>query len=42
MTTGARVDRTGTTTNGETGIRASGTRPTFEYLLVYSLGGTIP
>jgi hypothetical protein len=42
MTTGARVDRTGTTTNGETGIRASGTRPTFEYLLVYRLGGIIP
>ena len=42
MTTGARVNRTGTTTNGETGIRASGTRATFEYLLVYRLGGTIP
>jgi hypothetical protein len=42
MTTGARVNRTGTTTNGESGIRASGTRATFEYILVYRLGGTIP
>jgi len=40
---GTRLDRTTTgSTSGESGIRASGSSATFEYLLVYRLGGTIP
>jgi hypothetical protein len=38
-----RVNRSTTgSTSGECGIRASGTDATFEYLLVYRLGGTVP
>jgi hypothetical protein len=41
--TGARVDATTTSsTTGDAGFRASGARATYEYLLVYRLGGTIP
>jgi hypothetical protein len=43
LSTGERLNRTTTgSTSGESGIRASGTSATFEYLLVYRLGGTIP
>ena len=39
----ARLNRSTTgSTSGECGIRASGSSATFEYLLVYRLGGTIP
>jgi hypothetical protein len=43
LSTGARLNRTTSgSTSGESGIRASGVSASFEYLLVYRLGGTIP
>jgi hypothetical protein len=40
---GTRLNRTTTgSTSGESGIRASGVDASFEYLLVYRLGGTVP
>jgi hypothetical protein len=39
---GQRQDRTDTSTTGASGFRSTATRATFEYLLVYRLGGTIP
>jgi hypothetical protein len=40
---GARVNRSNSSsTSGESGIRASGVDATFEYFLVYRLGGTVP
>ena len=40
---GTRLNRTTTgSTSGESGIRASGSSATFEYLLIYRLGGTVP
>jgi hypothetical protein len=40
---GTRLNRSTTgSTSGESGIRASGSSATFEYLLVYRLGGTVP
>jgi hypothetical protein len=39
--TGERQDRSDTATVGESGFRSSGTTATFEYLLVYRLGGTL-
>jgi hypothetical protein len=39
----ARVNRSNSSsTSGESGIRASGVDATFEYFLVYRLGGTVP
>ena len=40
--TGQRQNRSDTSTSGESGFRSTGTSATFEYLLVYRLGGTIP
>jgi len=40
--TGERHDRTDTSTQGSAGFRSTGSNATFEYLLVYRLGGTIP
>jgi hypothetical protein len=41
--TGVRVNATATSsTTGDSGLRASGARATYEYLLIYRLGGTIP
>jgi hypothetical protein len=43
LSTGARLNRgTSGSTSGESGIRANGASASFEYLLVYRLGGTIP
>jgi hypothetical protein len=39
--TGERQNRTDTATSGASGFRSSGTSATFEYLLVYRLGGTL-
>jgi len=39
---GQRQNRNDTSTTGESGFRSTATRATFEYLLVYRLGGTIP
>jgi thrombospondin type 3 repeat protein len=38
---GERQTRNDTQTNGEAGFRSSGSRATFEYLLVYRLGGAL-
>ena len=38
--TGQRQTRSDTSTTGESGFRSTGTSATFEYLLVYRLGGT--
>ena len=40
--TGVRLDATKTSTTGESGLRAIGARATFEYLMIYRLGGTVP
>jgi hypothetical protein len=40
--TGQRQNRSDTSTTGNSGFRSTGTSATFEYLLVYRLGGTIP
>ena len=37
-----RQNRSGANASGQAGIRCSGTDASFEYLLVYRLGGTIP
>ena len=39
--TGQRQTRSDTSTSGESGFRSTATSATFEYLLVYRLGGTL-
>jgi hypothetical protein len=41
-TGGTRIDATGTSTTGDSGFRTSASRATFEYLLIYRLGGALP